>query len=471
MKPFITILRYALAAIFIIAVFALVFWFRNDLFRTKYLDEILAKNRLVVLTRNASTTFYEGPEGPAGFEYDLVKDFADHLGVELEIKIIDSISDILLAINRGDGDIAAAGLTRTDLRQEKFLFGPDYHTVQQQVIYRRNNKEPAKSPVELAGKDLLIIEQSSYEERLRELQKEIPDLNWDTTRDLSTEQILEKVWKEEQEYTVSDSNIFAINRRYFPELSLAFPISEKQPLAWIIRPNAFDLLEEIEKWLDNYENSGRLAQLRDRYYAFTEIFDFVDLAIYHRRIDKRLPHYKELFQEAAEKTGLPWDLIAAQAYQESHWNPKAKSPTGVRGIMMLTLTTAKSVGVHNRLDPAQSIYGGATYLARIMKQVPQSVTGDDHLKYGLAAYNVGMGHMLDAQILATRLGKNPDSWNELKTVLPLLSQKKYYKTVRHGYARGSEPVIYVERVFNYRDILQRKMDSDTSRMAQARYTD
>ncbi len=467
MKLFNPFLRNTMAAVFIITAIAIAFWWRNDLLRTKHLDRILKKNRLVVLTRNASTTYYQGPQGPAGFEYDLVKDFADHLGVELEIKIIDSISDILPAINRGDGDIAAAGLTRTDLREDKFLFGPDYHVVQQQVIYRRNNKKPAKNPAELAGKDLLIIEHSSYEERLNELRQEIPDLNWNTTRDLSTEQILEKVWKEELKYTVADSNIFAINRRYFPELSMAFPITEEQPLAWIIRPNAFGLQAEIEKWIDDYEQSGRLAQLRERYYAFTEIFDFVDLAVYHRRIDKGLPRYKELFQEAAEKTDLPWDLLAAQAYQESHWNPKAKSPTGVRGIMMLTLATAKAVGVHNRLDPAQSIHGGAEYLARIMKRVPSSVTGEDHLKFGLAAYNVGMGHMLDAQVLATRLGKNPDAWNDLKTVLPLLSQKKYYKTVRHGYARGSEPVLYVERVFNYRDILRQKINSETARMAQA----
>ena len=175
-----------------------------------------------------------------------------------------------------------------------------------------------------------------------------------------------------------------------------------------------------------------------------------------RRINQRLPKYMDDFKSAAEEHELDWILLAAQSYQESHWNPRAKSPTGVRGLMMLTLRTARQLGVESRLDPQQSIRGGAKYLAQLQKRIPESVQGEDRLWFALAAYNVGFGHLLDARKLARKLGKNPDFWVEMKEVLPLLSQKKYYKDLKYGYARGSEPVRYVQRVREYQQVLQQQ---------------
>jgi len=152
--------------------------------------------------------------------------------------------------------------------------------------------------------------------------------------------------------------------------------------------------------------------------------------------------------------GIQWRLLAAQSYQESHWNPKAKSFTGVRGLMMLTLKTAKLLGVKNRINPQESIKGGTRYLNQMLKNVPDEVEGENRLKFALAAYNVGMGHILDAQTLATKMGLDKNIWSDLKKVLPLLSQKKYYKTLKYGYARGREPVRYVDSIYDYRDILQ-----------------
>ncbi len=159
---------------------------------------------------------------------------------------------------------------------------------------------------------------------------------------------------------------------------------------------------------------------------------------------------------------LDWTLLAALSYQESHWNPRAKSPTGVRGIMMLTLPTAKEVGVKSRLDAAQSIKGGAKYYARIYERLPEEIVEPDRTWVALAAYNVGIGHIHDAQTLAKRQDKDPNSWSVLAEMLPLLSQKRYYRTVKHGYARGSEPVFYVNRVRNYRDLLLRSMADEVS---------
>ncbi len=419
------------------------------------LEKIHRDGTLVVLTRNSQTTYYEGADGLAGFEYELVKSFADDMGVEVEFRVLDSISEILTAMRNGEGHIAAASLTRTSAREQTFLFGPDYLQVQQQVICRRGQSVP-KSPEDLVGVRLMVIKDSSYEERLRELQEEIPDLTWESTDEYPTEQLLERVWEEEIDCTVADSNIVAVNRRHYPELVVAFPITDKQSIAWILKNNAYQLREEIEFWLERYDESDALVTLRDRYYSHLEIFDYVDIRAYHRRINERLPPYQPYFKEAGDRYGIPWALLAAQAYQESHWDNSAVSPTGVKGIMMLTRKTAAQLRVKNRLDPKQSILGGAKYMSQLLLRVPERVVGPDRIWFALAAYNVGMGHVYDAQVLAERFGKDPYKWRDLKTVLPLLSKRKYYKTLKHGYARGYEPVKYVQRIREFYDILAKQ---------------
>lgn len=446
--------RLGLAFLGALAFAALAFWQGNERVPTP-LEEIRSKGKLVVLTRYSPTIYYEGPEGPAGYEYEMIKMFAEHLGVGVEIRVLDSVSSILAGIRNGEGDIAAAGLARTEHRAQSFLFGPDYFSVRQQVVCNRYSEKP-KNIGELGGVGLLVAESSSYAERLSELQREFPDLRWNITSDYSTEQILEMVAEDKQRCTVADSNVVAINQRYLPSLQVAFPLSEEQELAWIVRDQAKGLQRELDDWFISMERFGHLDRLNDRYYGYGDIFNYVDLAAFHRHMESRLPKYEDMFQEASDQHDLPFDLLAAQGYQESHWNPRAKSPTGVRGIMMLTLTTARGLGVKSRLDPVQSINGGAKYLARILKSIPESVMGDDRLKFALAAYNVGLGHIHDARLLATRMGRNPDTWDGLKTVLPLLSLKKYYKTLQHGYARGTEPVNYVERIISFRDIIRQK---------------
>jgi len=412
--------------------------------------------KLTVLIRNIPTAYYEGPEGKLGFEYDLVKTFADHMGLELKLKVVDSVTDILKAIENGEADLAAAGLTRTDEREKRFLFGPDYFTVQQQVVGNRSLPYPRKVE-ELADYNLMVLKNTSYVEQLRELQQQYPQLHWQETDEFSTDQLLEQVWLGKIPCTVADSNILAMNRRYFPELTAAFPISEEQSLAWIINKKEGNLKDELFKWFANFKKSGKFAELKDRYYAYTEIFDYVDIKVFTRRISSRLPAIQPYFQKYAEQYDLPWTILAAKAYQESHWEGNAVSPTGVKGIMMLTLPTAKALGVTNRLDPKQSIKGGAQYFRQLLDRLPVSIPEKQRSAFAMAAYNVGMGHIYDARKLARSMGKDPDSWKDIKSVLPLLSRKKYYKTLQHGYARGYEPVHYVDRIFNYRNILEQKL--------------
>ena len=422
------------------------------------LEKIRQQGVLIVLTHNTSTTYYEAQDGLAGFEYDLVTDFATHLGVKTRFEVLEGVSEILKAIKEGQGDIAAAGLIRTERREQEYLFGPDYYQVEQQVVCHRGSESP-ESISDLPKFQITIVKDGGHEERMHEIQHEVPEIQWTVVSDASIEMLLQKVSKKELECVVADSNIVSINLRYFPELEVAFSLTDVLPVAWIIRPGAEDLRDEILHWLEKYESDHKLTALKERYYSYLAIFDYVDIRTFHKRLSKRLPSLLPLFKKAAEKYNLSWTLLAAQAYQESHWDPRATSPTGVQGMMMLTMTTARQLGIKNRLDTEQSIMGGANYLAQLLDRVPQNVQGDDRLWFALAAYNVGMGHVHDARTLAKRFGKNPDKWHDLKTVLPLLSQREYYKTLKRGYARGSEPVRYVQRIREFHDILTATMDS------------
>ncbi len=417
-------------------------------------DDLKKSGELVVISRESATTLYRDGEGPAGPEYDYLESFADFLGVELRFDIRDSNREVLDAISRDEGHIATAGMTfYPPLEDQGYVFGPGYQNVDIQVVCRRNHGKNPANIEELSDVELVVVADSHYESRLFELQQEFPDLTWESAEDSSVEDLLQLVWRKQIDCTIANSSELNIKRRFYPELQVAFTIEEQQALAWNLSPEWEVLSDSIEQWLEVIENDGTLLVLRDRHYKVEE-FDYVDMRSFIRRMKSRLPRVQQLFEKYAAKHDIPWTLLAAQSYQESHWNRRAKSPTGVRGIMMLTLTTAKEMGVKSRLDVEQSIMGGAKYLSRLELRIPDSVVGEDRWWFALAAYNVGMGHLQDARALAEDLDLDPDSWLDLKGVLPLLSQKKYYTDLKYGFARGTEPVTYVRQIRNYQNILR-----------------
>ena len=421
------------------------------------LDDLKKSGELVVISRESDTTWYEDKDGLAGPEYDYLNSFAEYLGVNLRFDNRDSNAAILNAINDSKGHIAAAGITRDPwLEEQGVIFGPEYQAVDQQVICRRNHGRLPRNLAELVEKELVVIEDSSQDAHLFALQEDYPDLSWESVDDATIDELLEQVWRKEIDCTIANSHVVNIKRRLYPELQVAFILRENQSLAWTLSPEWEFLSDAIDAWLDSIERDGTLLILKDRHFAKHK-FDYVDMRSYIRRIKSRMPKLLPLFQQAADKYDVPWTLLAAQAYQESHWNRRAKSPTGVRGIMMLTLITAKEMGVKSRLDAKQSIMGGAKYLNNLQSRVPESVKGDDRWWYALAAYNVGMGHVHDARKLARSLNLDADSWLDLKGVLPLLAQEKYYKDLKYGYARGGEPVTYVRKIRNYENILRAQL--------------
>ena len=421
------------------------------------LDDLKESGELVVISRESPTTWYEGSAGPTGPEYDYLASFAEFLGVNLRFDIRENSQEVIDQVADGKGHLGAAGLVQHPaLEKHGLVFGPELQKVDEKVICRRNNGQLPRNIDELVDYDLVVVADSSYEASLEKLQQEHEDLSWESVSNTDVEQLMEQVWRREIDCTVANSSALNIKRRFYPELQTAFTIEEDQSLAWMLSPEWIVLSGAIEDWLDYIERNGELLILRDRYYIADE-FDYVDMRLFIRRINSRLPKLKPIFQQAADKYELPWTLLAAQAYQESHWNRKAKSPTGVRGIMMLTLVTAKEMGVESRLDARQSILGGAKYIKSMESRIPESVKGEDRWAYALTAYNIGMGHLNDARILSRKLGLDPDKWQDFKGVLPLLEQKKYYKDLKYGFSRGSEPVIYVQRIRNYQNILRAQL--------------
>lgn len=421
------------------------------------LEKILEKGELVVLTRNAATTYYKSRESYMGVEFDMVKAFADFIGVKVRFVLKDDVSDLFNTIKGKGADFAAAGLTRTTEREIDFLFGPTYQMVSQQIVCRRGGVK-AKELENLKNVNIHISTNSSYAEQLNKAKNTQPNIQWTEVDDIDTEALLEKVWKKNIDCTVADSNIVAINRRYYPELSVRFNLTEPEPLAWVFHKADSSLQNIVKEWFSEYKSSGKLEEIMHRYYGYIEGFDYVDTRAFQRKIKSRLPKYKTLFKNAADKYKLSWTLLAAQSYQESHWRSNAKSPTGVRGMMMLTRVTAKELGIKNRLNPTASIMGGANYLNKLRKRLPETMVEPDRTWFALAAYNVGMGHMWDARKLAKKLNKNPDLWQDFSKVLPLLSQKRHYKNLKYGYARGAEPVAYVKNIRDYQNMLEKHMN-------------
>ncbi|PSQ91335.1 MAG: membrane-bound lytic murein transglycosylase MltF, partial [Proteobacteria bacterium SW_6_67_9] len=276
--------------------------------------------------------------------------------------------------------------------------------------------------------------------RLERQGKPTPD--WRAVAETTTEELLYRVWRRDLGCTVADSTIVDINRRYLPELLTPMNLSREQQLGWVMPPDRAALDHAIARWLKGFRARGALADVRETYYGFFQEFDYVDTRVLMRRTDERLPQYRRWFGEAALEHGLAFALLAAQGYQESHWNAQARSPTGVRGIMMLTRSTAREVGIDDRLDPRQSIFGGAEYMARMKKRFVDAVTEPDRTFLALAAYNVGRAHLHDAQVLARRHDLSPHKWADIRQVLPLLADPAYYRDLKYGYARGHEPVRY-----------------------------
>lgn len=426
------------------------------------LQRIIDRGYITVGTLYGNTSYYLDAEGPAGFEYELAQKYAQFLGVELKMMPSYNLNELFQQLDNGSVDILAAGLAVTQARLENYHFSPSYDSVSQKLVFKQGNIRPRKL-TDLTGK-LEVLEQSSHVESLAQLKISNPELIWSTTSELDSEELLLRVLSDEIDYTIADSNTLAISRRYYPEISIGFTILKEQSLAWMINKHNDDsIFASLIEFFGQVHHNGVLLALNDKHYGHIEEFNYVDTRMFIKAIEEKLPKYQPLFEKYGQD--VDWRLLAAISYQESHWDPHARSYTGVRGMMMLTLPTAKQMGIKSRLDAEQSIRGGAKYFKQMIARMPARVPYPDRLWFALASYNIGLGHLNDARNITKQQGGDPDRWVEVKERLPLLKQKKYYKKTRYGYARGDEPVNYVENIRRYYDTLT-WMDDQAKQNAQ-----
>ncbi len=411
---------------------------------------------LVVLTRNSPTIRYQDADGNfAGIEHDLVEMFANELGMPVRFVEVDAYAEVLPRLRRHYAHMAAAGLSITPERSRHFTFGPAYMDVRQMLV--RNEASPVPTGLgSLEAKRIQVVSDSAGAEQLRRLSRQLRHLQWQEVSTANPEDLLVRVSEGNADYAVAPSNVVDVARNFYPNLAKGLPFGDVEQLAWAFPKDADpQLTRKAAGFFARIRADGTLKQVVDRYFGHVKRLDRGDLENLFESMRNKLPAYRGLFQEAQEVSGIDWRLIAALAFQESKWDPLATSPTGVRGMMMLTSTTADRLKVSNRLDPRQSIVAGARYLRDIRDSLSPRIAEPDRTWMALAAYNQGLGHLADARVLAQRGSLNPDVWMDVRSALPNLSRSEIYDTLRHGFARGGEAVALTENVRTYNDILVR----------------
>jgi membrane-bound lytic murein transglycosylase F len=433
------------------AVLLLFLYSGND--RSSQLEQVLQRGSLTMLTRNGASSYYLGADGPTGPEYTLVREFTDYLGVDLKIEVAVAFNQLSGLLEQRQGELIAANLARTPDRELLFNFGPDYLETATLVVYRRGQPRP-RSMKDLAGLKIMVIAGSSYEEALADAAKSNPGLEWEPRSDVGMESLLLAVSDGAIDATLVDSTIFKLNGHYYPRIATGFALPGTLPLAWAFPHGPDDsLLKKATEFMQQAEHDDRLQTINNAFYMPENRLGRVGMFQFLQQVRERLPDLLPLFQSVASHHDMDWRLLAAIGYQESHWNPDASSYTGVRGVMMLTRRTADQLGVSDRLNPEQSIEGGARYFLRLLGRIPGRIPEPDRSWMALAAYNLGMGHLEDARVLTKKQGGNPDTWEGVSQRLELLSQQQWHHQTRYGYARGLEAKQFVENIRNYYEIL------------------
>jgi len=417
------------------------------------LDAVRARGELRVVTLNLPTCYYEGAQGSEGLEYRLASRYAAQLGVKLTLYAVAGEAAMQEELAAGRADIAAASLTDSPEWQKVGDAAVPYANIPQLVVYQRSGVRPRET-LQLESARLAVRAGSPQERILEKLRRTVaPTLQWVETAPSSADPI-EDVDSGNAEYAISDAREFSFARHLYPNVLVGFALPDTRPVQWIVRKGAPALLESVDQFFGSLAQSGELSQLVQEASGDTRRFEYEESREFQTHVAERLPRYRAWFEEAAAQVGLDWRLLAAVGYQESKWDPRAVSDEGAEGLMMLTADTAQAMGIKDRTDPQQSIFAGARYLAQVRQMIPDRIPEPDRTWLTIAAYNVGFGHLEDARIITQALGKDPDSWTEVREELPLLAQGRWYTRARRGYARGWEPVQFVDRIQRFLTLLE-----------------
>jgi membrane-bound lytic murein transglycosylase F len=420
-----------------------------------------AKPGITVVVRPGPATWFIGPDGKAtGFDHDLLTRFARERGVPLNVTFADGAASLLKKIGSGEAQLGAGGLFRAASVGEDaggsptLAWSTGYHAVEPVLIYNVDGYRPRRWD-DLDQATVAYPAHTGMDTQLATVRLSHPEVHWQPVDVVSADSLIAQVADGTMNYAVVASSDAAVARNIYLDFDVAFPAGPRREFAWAVAPGYPELRAALDAFFAKVRRDGTLARLAERYFADTGHVERIDAGIFRDRIRKALPDWRKTFIEAQAKSGIEWRLLAAIAYQESQWDPDATSETGVRGLMQLTEDTARSLGVADRLDPKSAAIGAARYLAGLERKLPARIAEPDRTWLALAAFNIGIGHLEDARVLAQRQKLNPDLWSDVRKVLPLLAEPEYYITLKNGYARGGMPVAFVGRVRGYYDILLR----------------
>ena len=424
------------------------------------LDLIREKGKLVVVTDYNSTSYFIYRGQPMGYQYQMLQELANYLDLRLDVKVSNDLEESFDLLNEGDIDLIAINLTVTADRKNKVDFTYPHTQTRQVLVQRMPQQYRQLNPVQLedslirnqlnlAEKTVYVQKGSVYAERLNALSNEIGATINIKEVPVESEQLIHMVARGEIDYTVTDENVALVNKTYFPNLDVSTAVSFPQNVAWAVRKGSDELKSEIDSWLKDFRQTSRYAVIYNKYFKNQHSASIVS-SDYYVLGSGKISRYDDIVKRESERIGWDWRLVSSMIYQESRFNPKAVSWAGAFGLMQLMPVTANRFGVSRNSSPESHIRAGINFIhwldERFKEEIPNR---EERIKFVLASYNVGKGHIDDARRLAEKYGDDPDRWEgHVEKWLLNKSQPKYYRdpVVKYGYARGVETYNYVRQV-------------------------
>ncbi len=421
------------------------------------LEEIKASGKLKVVTDFSSVNYFIYKGQPLGFQYELLQELSDYLGIEIEVSVNNDLQSNFIALIEGDVDLFASNLTVTPERENLVDFTSP-HSYSQQVLVQQAKKahsfsanELIRNPLKLARKTVFVQKNSSHAQQLRNLSVQTGDLISIVEVPIETEQLIKMVSRGEIDYTIADQDVAVVTGSISKGIDIETVISYPHPQAWAVGKDSPALKREIDTWMNSFKETRRFAVLHNKYFKSRRINKMVNSTYYYPE-SGRISPYDEIFKVEAKKIGWDWRMIAAMVYQESRFNPTAKSWVGAFGLMQLMPRTANRFGVNKKSSAKSQIQAGVKFITWLDNRLDDIVEDpDERKKFILASYNIGLGHIKDAIKLTEKYGKNPQLWEDnVEYFLLKKSEKEFYTdpVVVYGYARGKETYNYVKDIMD-----------------------
>jgi membrane-bound lytic murein transglycosylase F len=435
------------------------------------LSEILEKGKLIAITDYNSTDYFIYRGQPMGYQYDMLQDLADHMNIKLDVVVSNSLEETFNCLHMGDCDLIALNLTVTRQRRSQVNFIIPHGQTRQVLIQRKPegwkrmipsqiDKELIRNQLDLAGKKVYVQQNSAFFKRMLNLTEEIGDTIEIVDVPEETETLIMLVADGQIDYTVCDENVARVNQTYYPNLDIQTAISFPQNLAWAVNSEATELKEVIDEWLRQYRYTTRYAVIYNKYFKNQRSASIVK-SDHFTLSSGKISSYDEHIKEYSEQIGWDWRLLASMIYQESRFNPGARSWAGAFGLMQLMPVTARRFEINMNSPAKDQINAGTQFISWLDKRFITSIPDkEERIKFILASYNVGPGHIFDAIRLADKNGKDPQKWHDsVDEYLLKKTDPQFYRdpVVKYGYCRGTETIKYVNQVLDrydhYRNII------------------